>query len=63
MDAVVTAAVRRTRPILLTASAATLGIIPIAPAVFWSPLAFAVIWDLAVATVLILFVRPALYGP
>ena len=39
-DAVVTAAIHRTRPILLTASAATLGMIPIAPTVFWGPMAY-----------------------
>ena len=45
-DAVVTAAIHRTRPILLTASAATLGMIPIAPTVFWGPMAFAIIGGL-----------------
>ena len=45
-DAVVTAAIHRNRPILLTASAATLGIIPIAPTVFWGPMAFAIIGGL-----------------
>jgi multidrug efflux pump subunit AcrB len=60
-DAVVTAAVHRTRPILLTASAATLGMIPIAPTVFWGPMAFAIIGGLAVATVLTLIFLPALY--
>ncbi len=60
-DAVVTAALHRTRPILLTASAATLGMIPIAPTVFWGPMAFAIIGGLAVATVLTLIFLPALY--
>ena len=60
-DAVVTAAMHRTRPILLTASAATLGMIPIAPTVFWGPMAFAIIGGLAVATVLTLIFLPALY--
>jgi len=60
-DAVVTAAVHRTRPILLTASAATLGMIPIAPTVFWGPMAFAIVGGLAVATVLTLIFLPALY--
>ena len=45
-DAVVTAAIHRTRPILLTPSAATLGMIPIAPTVFWGPMAFAIIGGL-----------------
>ena len=57
----VIAAIHRTRPILLTASAATLGMIPIAPTVFWGPMAFAIIGGLAVATVLTLIFLPALY--
>jgi multidrug efflux pump subunit AcrB len=60
-DAIVIAAIHRTRPILLTASAATLGMIPIAPTVFWGPMAFAIIGGLAVATVLTLIFLPALY--
>jgi len=60
-DAVVTAAIHRTRPILLTAAAATLGMVPIAPTVFWGPMAFAIIGGLAVATVLTLIFLPALY--
>ena len=60
-DAVITAAIHRTRPILLTASAAILGMIPIAPTVFWGPMAFAIIGGLAVATVLTLIFLPALY--
>jgi multidrug efflux pump subunit AcrB len=60
-DAVVTAAINRTRPILLTASATTLAMIPIAPTVFWGPMAFAIIGGLAVATVLTLVFLPALY--
>jgi multidrug efflux pump len=60
-DAVVTAAIHRTRPILLTASAASLGMIPIAPTVFWGPMAYAIIGGLFVATVLTLIFLPALY--
>ncbi len=60
-DAVVIAAIHRTRPILLTASAATLGMVPIAPTVFWGPMAFAIIGGLTVATVLTLIFLPALY--
>ena len=55
------ASIHRTRPILLTASAATLGMIPIAPTVFWGPMAYAIIGGLAVATVLTLIFLPALY--
>ena len=60
-DAIVIAAIHRTRPILLTAAAATLGMIPIAPTVFWGPMAFAIIGGLTVATVLTLIFLPALY--
>ena len=60
-DAVVEAASIRLRPILLTASAATLGMIPIAPTVFWGPMAYAIMGGLAVATVLTLVFLPALY--
>jgi multidrug efflux pump len=60
-DAVVEATSHRFRPILLTASAATLGMIPIAPTVFWGPMAYAIMGGLAVATVLTLIFLPALY--
>jgi multidrug efflux pump subunit AcrB len=60
-DAVVDAATHRFRPILLTAAAAILGMIPIAPTVFWGPMAFAIMGGLAVATVLTLVFLPALY--
>lgn len=60
-DAVVVATTHRFRPILLTAAAATLGMIPIAPTVFWGPMAYAIIGGLAVATVLTLVFLPALY--
>ena len=48
-------------PILLTASAAILGMIPIAPTVFWGPMAYAVMGGLIVATLLTLVFLPALY--
>ena len=51
-DAVVDATSHRVRPILLTASAAILGMIPIAPTVFWGPMAYAIMGGLAVATLL-----------
>jgi hypothetical protein len=60
-DAVVTAATHRIRSILLTASAAILGMIPIAPTVFWEPMAFAIIGGLAGATALTLIFLPTLY--
>ena len=61
-DAVVEATMTRTRPILLTAAAAILGMIPIAPTVFWGPMAYAIMGGLAVATVLtLIFSARALY--
>jgi multidrug efflux pump len=60
-NAVIDAAIHRLRPILLTAAAAILGMLPIAREVFWGPMAFAVIGGLAVATALTLVFLPALY--
>lgn len=59
--AVISATEHRLRPILLTAAAAILGMIPIAPTVFWGPMAYAVMGGLAVATLLTLVFLPALY--
>jgi multidrug efflux pump subunit AcrB len=59
--AVVDATISRFRPIVLTAVSTVLGLIPIAPTVFWGPMAFAVMGGLLVATVLTLIVTPALY--
>jgi multidrug efflux pump subunit AcrB len=59
--AVISATEHRLRPILLTASAAILGMIPIAPTVFWGPMAYAVMGGLVVATLLTLVFLPALY--
>ena len=60
-DAIVEGAVSRFRPIMLTAISTVLGFIPIAPTVFWGPMAFAIMGGLFVATVLTLIVLPALY--
>jgi multidrug efflux pump len=60
-DAVVEAVMHRFRPILLTAAAAALGMVPIMSTVFWGPFAIAVIGGLAVATMMTLFFLPALY--
>jgi multidrug efflux pump subunit AcrB len=60
-DAVVDATTHRLRPIVLTAAAASLGMIPIAPEVFWGPMAYAIIGGLIVATLLTLLFLPALY--
>jgi multidrug efflux pump len=61
-NAVVDAANHRLRPILLTAAAAILGMLPIAREVFWGPMAYTVIGGLAVATTLTLVFLPALYA-
>jgi multidrug efflux pump subunit AcrB len=60
-DAVVEATAHRFRPILLTAAAAIFGMVPIAPTVFWGPMAYAIMGGLAAATVLTLIFLPALY--
>ncbi|TIU99541.1 MAG: efflux RND transporter permease subunit [Mesorhizobium sp.] len=60
-SAVISATAHRLRPILLTAAAAILGMIPIAPTVFWGPMAYAVMGGLMVATVLTLIFLPTLY--
>lgn len=58
-EAITQAAEHRARPILLTACAAILGMIPIAEQVFWGPMAYAIIGGLLVATVVTLTVLPA----
>ena len=60
-NAVIEATAHRFRPILLTAAAAILGMIPIAPTIFWGPMAYAIMGGLAVATLLTLVFLPALY--
>ncbi len=60
-DAVVEATEHRRRPILLTAAAASLGMIPIAREVFWGPMAYAMIGGIIIATLLTLLFLPALY--
>jgi len=62
LDAITEATMHRLRPILLTAAAAILGLIPIAGDVFWGPMAFAMMGGLLVATVLTLVFLPALYA-
>ena len=49
------------RPMILTAVSTVLGLIPIAPTVFWGPMAFAIMGGLLVATILTLIFLPALY--
>lgn len=60
-DAVIAAASSRLRPMMLTAISTVLGLIPIAPTVFWGPMAFAIMGGLAVATLLTLVFLPTLY--
>ncbi|MEP9349118.1 efflux RND transporter permease subunit [Xanthobacter sp. KR7-225] len=60
-DAVIAASSVRFRPIMLTAVSTVLGMIPIAPTVFWGPMAFAIMGGLLVGTLLTLIFLPALY--
>lgn len=60
-NAVIGATMHRFRPIMLTAAAAILGMVPIMHDVFWGPMAYAIVGGLAVATVLTLVFLPALY--
>ena len=61
-EAIVGATVRRTRPVVLTALAAILAMIPLTRNVFWGPMAVAIMGGLIVATVLTLLFTPALYA-
>lgn len=58
-DAIISAASSRLRP--LTAFTTVLGLIPIAPTVFWGPMAFAIMGGLLIATLLMLVFLPTLY--
>jgi len=60
--AIVEAAVRRCRPIMLTAAAAVLAMIPLSRSVFWGPMAVAIMGGLVVAPVLTLLALPAMYA-
>jgi len=61
-DAIVESAVRRLRPIVLTAAAAVLAMIPLSRSVFWGPMAVAIMGGLILATVLTLLALPAMYA-
>ncbi|GIZ51515.1 efflux RND transporter permease subunit [Noviherbaspirillum aridicola] len=61
-NAIVESAVRRFRPIILTAAAAVLAMIPLSRSVFWGPMAVAIMGGLIVATALTLLFLPALYA-
>ncbi|HEY9097442.1 MAG TPA: efflux RND transporter permease subunit [Thiobacillus sp.] len=60
-DAIIESTVRRMRPIVLTAAAAALAMIPLSRSIFWGPMAVSVMGGLIAATVLTLFFLPALY--
>jgi multidrug efflux pump subunit AcrB len=60
--AIVESAVRRCRPIILTAAAAALAMIPLSRSVFWGPMAVAIMGGLILATALTLLFLPALYA-
>lgn len=62
LDAIIESTVRRFRPIMLTAAAAILSMIPLSRSVFWGPMAVAIMGGLIVATVLTIFFLPALYA-
>ncbi|MEK8030765.1 efflux RND transporter permease subunit [Ideonella sp. DXS29W] len=61
-EAIVESAVRRFRPIVLTAAAAVLAMIPLSRSVFWGPMAVAIMGGLIIATVLTLLALPAMYA-
>lgn len=61
-QAIIESAVRRCRPIMLTAAAAVLAMIPLSHSVFWGPMAVAIMGGLIVATALTLLSLPAMYA-
>lgn len=61
-EAIINSAVTRFRPIMLTAAAAILGMIPLMSSVFWGPMAVAIAAGLFVATLLTLLVLPVMYA-
>jgi multidrug efflux pump subunit AcrB len=61
-NAVLDAAIHRARPVVLTALATVLAMIPLTRSVFWGPMAIAIMGGLTVATLLTIFFVPALYA-
>lgn len=61
-NAIIDSAVLRFRPIMLTAAAAILGMLPLMPSTFWGPMAVAIASGLLVATILTLLVLPVMYA-
>ena len=62
LTAVVEAAVRRARPVLLTAVAAVFAFVPLTMDTFWGPLAYVLIGGVAIGTLITLLFVPALYA-
>lgn len=61
-DAIIDSAILRFRPIMLTAAAAILGMLPLMISIFWGPMAVVIAGGLLVATVLTLLVLPVMYA-
>ena len=61
-DAIIESTIRRTRPVVLTALAAILAMIPLSRSIFWGPMAITMMGGLLVATILTLLFLPALYA-
>jgi len=61
LEAVLASAATRLRPMMLTAISTVLGLIPIAPTIFWGPMAIAIMGGLLVATLLTLIFLPVVY--
>ena len=61
-NAVLEAAVHRTRPVALTAAATVLAMVPLTRSIFWGPMAIAIMGGLTIATLLTIFFVPALYA-
>jgi multidrug efflux pump subunit AcrB len=60
--AIIESTLRRARPVVLTALAAILAMIPLSESVFWAPMAITLMGGLLVATILTLLFLPALYA-
>lgn len=61
-DAIISSTILRFRPIMLTAAAAILGMVPLIPSTFWGPMAIAIAGGLFGATILTLLVLPVMYA-
>ena len=61
-EAIVFSTMRRARPVVLTALAAILAMIPLSESAFWGPMAYTIMGGLSVATLLTLFLLPAIYA-